>query len=202
MAKKKKKVTRPVTGQKPAPASDDAGESQEERRARQVREWESRKKQKERVSASGSPLLWAAGGVGLLAAVVVGAVLLLSGGGSEGTSATPVVDPRVAGLPVDQTVELIADDEGQSVNPRFEPNVVNGRAGEVIEFQVSNEGTVAHNLTVSGPDKEYGTPDDFTMNSIDAGEKGTLRVKLNTPGTYPFRCDLHPLQQIGTLILS
>ena len=202
MAKKKKRAARPVAGENPAPASGDAGESQEARRARQVREWESRKKQKERSAASGSPLPWVAGGVGLLAAVVVGAVLLLSGGGSDGTSATPVVDPRVTGLPVDQTVELIAEDDGQSVNPRFEPNVVNGKAGEVIEFQVRNEGTVAHNLTVSGPDKEYGTPDDFTMNSIDAGEESTLRVKLNTPGTYPFRCDLHPEQQIGSLILS
>jgi uncharacterized cupredoxin-like copper-binding protein len=133
----------------------------------------------------------------------VGAVLLLSGGGSSDSS-EPVVTPdaRVAGLPVDKTVELVADDDGQAANPRFVPTEVVGQAGEVIEFQVVNEGDVAHNLTVSGLDKEYATPDDFTSPTLEAGESGTLLVKIDEPGTYPFRCDFHPQQQVGTLILG
>ena len=72
----------------------------------------------------------------------------------------------------------------------------------MIEFTLVNEGSVAHNLSVSGIDQEFGTPDDFFMDSLDAGEEGTLRVKIDQSGTYPFRCDLHPLQQVGSLILS
>jgi len=157
-------------------------------------------KRKERKKSSGSPLFWVAresrwsGSFGVIA--LAGCRL------RELAAATPVPDPRVAGLPIAQEVQIIADDEGQANNPTFDTTAVSGKAGEVIEFTLVNDGSVAHNLSVSGRDKEFGTTDDFTMNSLNAGEEGTLLVKINDPGTYPFRCDLHPFQQTGTLILS
>ncbi len=39
------------------------------------------------------------------------------------------------------------------------------------------------------------------MNLLNAGGEGTLLVKINDPGTYPFRCDLHPMQQVVSLIV-
>jgi plastocyanin len=177
-------------------------ESAEQRRARQIKEWEERKKQKERGKSSGLPVFWLACGGGVLALVVVGVVILMQGGSGGSPSATAVVDPRVAGLPIAQEAQIIADDEGQSNNPTFNPTLVTGKAGDVIEFTLVNDGSVAHNLTVSGDDKEFGTLDDFTMDSLDAGEEGTLLVKIDEEGTYPFRCDLHPVQQVGNLVLS
>ncbi len=179
------------------------GETTEQRRARQIKEWETRKKQKERRKASGSALPWVAGGVGVLVIAVIAVGYLLQGGNSGGSSAaTPVPDPRVAGLPIEKQVQIVADDQGQANNPTFDPTEVSGPAGEVIEFTLINEGSVAHNLSVSGLDKEFGTRDDFTMNSLSGGEQGTLLVKINDAGTYPFRCDLHPTQQVGNLILN
>lgn len=201
MSKKSKRTDARRTQVSDAPPDETA----EQRRARQIKEWETRKKQKERRKSSGSPLLWVASGAGVLVLVVIGVVILLQGGGggSDGSSAaTPRPDPRVAGLPVAQQVQIIADDQGQANNPTFDTTAVSGQAGEVIEFTLINEGSVAHNLSVSGSDEEFGTLDDFTMNSLNAGEEGTLLVKINDPGTYPFRCDLHPFQQVGTLNLS
>ncbi len=61
-----------------------------------------------------------------------------------------------------------------------------------------------HNLRVSGPDKEYDTSDDFEPQPfvIKPGETGRTVVKIEPPDTYPFRCDFHPLIQIGTLLLQ
>jgi plastocyanin len=198
-------MSKKQSSKRPADQRETADETVEQRRARQLKEWEARKKQKERRKSSGSPLLWVASGAGVLVLAVIGALILLQGGGggSDGSAAaTPRPDPRVAGLPVAQQVQIIADDQGQANNPTFDTTAVFGQASEVIEFTLVNEGSVAHNLSVSGSDKEFGTLDDFTMNSLQAGEQGTLLVKINDPGTYPFRCDLHPFQQVGTLDLS
>ena len=93
---------------------------------------------------------------------------------------------------------------GAETGSRFVPDTLTGPAGQVIAIVVENKGTVSHNLRVSGPDKAYDTPDDFQMppNVIKAGESQTLLVKIDEPGTYPFRCDFHPLDQLGTLILQ
>jgi plastocyanin len=184
-----------------------SGEAYEERRARQKREWATQKKQRERKPLPVALFAWlAAGGAGI-AAVVVVAFLLLGGSGSGGTTEpTPTVDPRVSGQPIAATFEIEADDDGQSVNPRFTPNTITGKAGDVIELKITNVGSVAHNLRVSGTDKEYQpdapTSDDFATDALQAGDELSLLVKIDAAGAYPFRCDLHPLQQTGTLILN
>jgi hypothetical protein len=39
-------------------------------------------------------------------------------------------------------------------------------------------------------------------NVIKPGDSERLIVKIDEPGTYPFRCDFHPQYQKGTLVLS
>ncbi len=146
------------------------------------------------------------GGVGAIVAVVV-----LSGGSSSGTSGTPTPfpeDDRVKGLPVGQTLALEAS--GDADNAFYNPATLTGKAGEVIEITVRNTGTVIHNVRVSGPNKAFDVDtsgnkgDDFEMppNTIEPGKTGTLKIKIDQPGTYPFRCDFHPLVQKGTLVLQ
>ncbi|MBI2913950.1 MAG: cupredoxin domain-containing protein [Chloroflexi bacterium] len=144
-----------------------------------------------------------------VAAVV--AVVVLSVGSSSGTSGTPTPypeDDRVRGLPVGQTLALEAG--GDADKAFYNPTTLTGKAGEVIEITVTNTGTVIHNLRVSGPNKIFDVDttgekgDDFEMppNTVEPGKTGSLKIKIDTPGTYPFRCDFHPLIQKGTLILQ
>ncbi|MDO8612295.1 MAG: cupredoxin domain-containing protein [Dehalococcoidia bacterium] len=144
---------------------------------------------------------------------VVLAVLILtsgsSGGGVPKVERTP--DPRVAGQTPTASFNIEASDRGQgSSDSFFNPTEIRGKAGDVIELVVKNTGTVSHNLRVSGPNKTYDVDtsgekgDDFEMppNTILPGKTERLVVKINEPGTYPFRCDFHPQYQKGTLILE
>ena len=136
--------------------------------------------------------------------VVVVAVLILtsSSSGGGGAKPEPTPDPRVAGKTPTASFEIEA--RGAESGSFYAPDTITATAGDVIAITVRNTGTVSHNMRVSGPDKEYDTADDFEMppNVIKPGESETLVVKINEPGTYPFRCDFHPLDQTGNLILE
>ena len=142
--------------------------------------------------------------------VVVLAVLILTSGSSGGGGVKPerTPDPRVAGQTPTATFDIEA--RGAESGSFYAPDTITATAGEVIEIIVRNTGTVSHNMRVSGPNKIYDVDttgekgDDFEMppNVIKPGESETLVVKIDEPGTYPFRCDFHPLDQTGNLILE
>jgi len=204
----KKKRSRQHTGGA-APAQGGPALSPEEqaaRREQQKREWAAHKRAQER-AGSAAPIVWAGVAVGSLAAIAILGFVLLSGGG-DGSEATitPAAtrDPRLGSGPVAKTVTVDADDEGQNVNPTFSQTTITGKAGEIIEIDVNNVGSVHHNLNFAGVDGDYGSLDDWTTTpqSIGPGESGKVLVKFDEPGTYPFQCDFHPDQQKGNLILS
>jgi hypothetical protein len=210
-SKKRKNQRGAQSGRQAAAANQAAAAPQDEaaaaaRREEQRRIWAERKRAKERKPLPVALYAWLAAGAAGIVGVIVLVMLLIGGGGGDDSSpaATFVPDPRVGSLPVDQTEEIIADDQGQSVNPTFSKTTIIGRVGEVIEIRLRNDGTVAHNLSIAGEDGEYGSDDDWTTQpgSVDPGETGILRVKLDDPGSYPFQCDFHPVQQRGELILS
>ena len=67
---------------------------------------------------------------------------------------------------------------------------------------------MTHNLRITGVDEEYGTADDFVTTPPDQasalikpGESGFVVVRIDKPGQYAFRCDIHPNIQLGTLIV-
>jgi len=134
--------------------------------------------------------------------VVVVAALILTSGSSGGGGAKPqqTPDPRVAGKTPDNSISLNVSD----VN--FSLTKIAGKAGEVIEFLVTNtSGTQqSHNMVVAGPDNEYDTADDFNPSpfAIKAGETGRVVVKIDNPGSYLFRCAFHPTIEFGTLELQ
>lgn len=178
-----------------------------ERRERQRREYEKRKRAKTRGGQPLAPYFWGGGFVAIVAVLALGGFLLLSGGsGGDGSPSAPTStpDPRIAGLPIDETIEIQADDDGQETNPRYEPNAISGKAGDVIEILVTNVGSVAHNLSFPGADGEYDTRDDWMVDpfTLQPGDTGRVVVKFDEPASYPFRCSFHPLNHRGTLTLS
>ena len=183
-----------------AAPEDDAAATRQ--RAEQKREYEKRKRAKAPGGQSRAPYFWG-GGVAMVALAVLGGFLLLSGSGDEdGPNGAPIATPdaRVAALPIDVTIEIETDDDGQNVNPRFIPNAISANAGQVVEIVLTNVGSVAHNLRLAGIDDEYNTRDDWLTNpaTLFAGDTGTVVVKLDDPGTYAFRCDFHATLQLGT----
>ena len=140
--------------------------------------------------------------------VVLGFLILTSGSSGTtggGAAAMPTPDPRVAGA-IDESFEITGGDSGASVAATtsfFQPSTVTGDAGDGIEFVLTNTGSVTHNIWVAGPDNEYDTADDFgPIDLIKPGETGRLLVKIEEPGTYSFRCQIHPEIQTGELILE
>lgn len=204
--RKRREAARRQKEQKQAKAH--AGENSEEaaasaeRREQQRREYEKRKRAKARGSRPLAPYLRGGGVTAMVALAVLGGFLLLGGGGG-GSNGTPIVTPdaRIAGLPIDVTLTIDSDDDGQNINPSFIPNTISADAGQVVEIVVNNVGSVAHNLHLAGIDDEYDTRDDWLTPTLFSGDTGTVVVKLDDPGTYAFRCDFHPLLQIGTFIV-
>lgn len=205
-----KLAARAAQADEDAEASEDAEPEDEaariRRRAEQKREYEQRKRARARGGQSLAPYFWGGGIAAVIALAALGGYLLLAGGGDDGgtVAATATPDPRIAGLPIDRTITMETDDEGQNVNTRFVPNTISGEAGEVIEIIVTNVGSVAHNLSFPGLDGEYDTPDDWLVDpfSLQPGDTGRLVVKFDDPDVYPFRCAFHPLIHTGTLTLS
>ncbi len=194
-------------------AADEAGDAASEdnaaaikRRAQQKREYEERKRAKARGGQPLAPYFWGGGIAAVITIAVVGGFLLLGGGGGDdGPNPTPIVtpDPRIAGLPIDQTIAIEANDDGQNVNTRYVPNTISAQAGEVIEILVTNVGSVAHNLSFPGLDGEYDTADDWRLDpfSLQPGDTGRVVVKFDEPDSYAFRCSFHPSIHLGTLTI-
>jgi plastocyanin len=215
LAKKKRKSQQATRTRAPVQEGQALSpEEQAARRAQQKREWAERKHGKQRESGDSiAPLIWGGSAiVAVVVAVVVGIVLIAGGGGSS-ASPTPAVtaDPRLGGGSPVEEFNISADDDGVAVNPRFSPTVITAVAGEVFQINVKNDGSSVHNLDIAGLDDTYDTPDDWVTRdsnnsdnplAILVGDTGTLQVKIDKPGTYRFRCTFHPVEQIGTLILT
>ncbi len=83
--------------------------------------------------------------------------------------------------------------------------------GQEVTFQLENRGTAIHNVQVNGTDDTYAVdicePGDASRFCSDPGllfgsDTGTLTVQFDEPGTYNFRCDLHFLEMVGTLVVE
>jgi len=72
-------------------------------------------------------------------------------------------------------------------------------AGQTVTFVVRNTGNTPHTFTVAGADGKFGTSDDVTTDDIAAGEEESLDVTLDSPGTYVFRCNVHPTEMWGEI---
>jgi nitrite reductase (NO-forming) len=86
----------------------------------------------------------------------------------------------------------------------FEPSELTATAGTAVTFSLPNEGRVPHNMRIAGPDDEYNTDDDIVSDPeiIGAGDDGELTWDLPEAGDFRFRCDIHPVEMVGTITVQ
>ncbi|MGI8553250.1 MAG: cupredoxin domain-containing protein [Dehalococcoidia bacterium] len=74
------------------------------------------------------------------------------------------------------------------------------QSGQSYRLTLNNKGLAVHNLhvtNVKGTDgKDIATP------LTDPGKTSSLTFSIAKPGTYSFRCDVHPAEMIGTLTVT
>ena len=136
-------------------------EEQAARREQQKREWAAQKRAQERARRSAAPMVWAGVAVGSLVAMIALGFLLSRGRRRRLYRARRPPPPATRAsvlAPVAKTVTIDADDQGQATNPTFSVTTITGNAGDIIEIDVNNIGSVAHNLNFAGLDGEYGCP--------------------------------------------
>jgi plastocyanin len=99
---------------------------------------------------------------------------------------------------VDVTFDVVMGDN------LFEPAELEVEAGQSFRINLINEGELAHNLRITGPDGEYDTGDDLvsTPGPLRSGESGELVGQIDEPGVYNFRDDFHPTEAVGTITVK
>ncbi len=122
--------------------------------------------------------------VGAAAAVVAIAVGIAACGSSSSSSSstTPSSSASSGG---GQTVSL------KESEFKFTPPSATAKPGNVT-FDVSNDGTTTHSLTVQGPNGSQ-----TLSSSLQPGKSGTLSVDLSKPGKYTFCCPIDSHRQMG-----
>jgi len=75
---------------------------------------------------------------------------------------------------------------------------------EATTIEITNDGAAIHNMRIAGPDGEFNTDDDSVSDPelITAGTAGTLEFAPTLAGTYTFRCDFHPTEQGGVIVVQ
>ena len=87
----------------------------------------------------------------------------------------------------------------------FDPNEFTVPAGAEVTLNLNNDGTAIHNMRVAGDDNEYDTDDDAVSEEevISGGDTGVLEwTAPDEAGEIDFRCDFHPTEMTGTIIVE
>jgi len=135
----------------------------------------------------------------LISATVLATVSLLAMacGSDEGA---PSGDVSTAGTPEGESAITL---EVTLLDSYFQPNQFRVKTGQTVTFVITNQGKLTHNMRIAGPDGRGMTADDAVSEPelINGGESGVLIWIAPQPGTYAFRCDVHPDSQ-GTIIVE
>jgi nitrite reductase (NO-forming) len=87
----------------------------------------------------------------------------------------------------------------------FRPTTATVKAGTTVAFDLPNEGKVPHNMRIADSKGSYDSKESVVSRPelINPGKKGALTWKVpTTPGAYKFRCDIHPVDMVGTITVE
>jgi len=75
---------------------------------------------------------------------------------------------------------------------------------ETTTISIDNEGVIPHNMRIAGADGEWNTADDSVSDPdlILGGQSAVVEFTPTLAGTYTFRCDIHPAEQGGVIVVG
>ena len=114
-------------------------------------------------------------------------------GGHDMTPPSPV-----AGVPVADGATLKIEMKDNV----FGTKAISATAGSNVTFDLENVGKVPHNMRIAPLDGNYDSPDSVVTDPeiVSPAKSGTLKWEVpKAPGTYKFRCDIHPTEMTGTI---
>lgn len=85
----------------------------------------------------------------------------------------------------------------------FNPNVLAVRPGQKVIVNLTNKGQAVHSMRQAMGDNTFDTDDDVvaTPDAVDPGATATIEFTIDQVGTYDFRCDFHPVDMTGTIVV-
>ncbi len=116
---------------------------------------------------------------------------------------SPTPDEGPAAIPVEGVISIEMGDnffqfDGQR-NPTLQVAV-----GQELTVKLTNNGLAIHNMRTAGEDNEYNTDDDDVSDPevVVAGDTATLKFRFDKAGTFDFRCDFHPIEMFGQIVVT
>jgi len=132
-----------------------------------------------------------------------------NGGNGNGGAATPAheiesqpVSPQAIG---DEVTEASGGALQTAVGDNFYTlNNLKVPLNETTAISITNDGLVPHNMRIAGPDGEWSTDDDSASapEILVSGTTGVVEFTPTLAGTYTFRCDIHPTEQGGIIVVG
>jgi plastocyanin len=83
---------------------------------------------------------------------------------------------------------------------KFSPTKLAAKAGVPVALTVQNKGSAVHNWHVTDTKDDSGK--EIKTDLTDAGKSSSVTFTISKPGTYHFRCDVHPSDMTGTLTVQ
>lgn len=84
----------------------------------------------------------------------------------------------------------------------FKPDAVDLSAGSRVRFTLPSEGLQPHNMRIATLSGAFDAGAVSIPEVILAGQSGTLTWDVPDPGTYKFRCDIHPVEMTGIITVK
>lgn len=112
----------------------------------------------------------------VLAGVMAGVVVVIGACGGDPTSD----DPTPAGRPSAPGTVVLRDIE-------FKPGKISVKVGDTVTWRFE-DGGIPHDVVA----------DDKSFKS-EVKDSGNFRHTFDKPGTYDYKCTLHPVQMTGTI---
>jgi plastocyanin len=105
--------------------------------------------------------------------------------------------------PVSGTVDVTMGDNFFEFNGVQNPTFVM-TAGDTVIMNLANQGLAIHNMRTAGADGHYSTQDDHMSDPmiISASSAATIEISFDHPGTYRYRCDFHPADMHGAIVVE
>jgi plastocyanin/mono/diheme cytochrome c family protein len=83
---------------------------------------------------------------------------------------------------------------------KFSATALASPAGKQITLTLDNKGSAIHNWDVTDVKDDSGK--DIKTDLTDPGKSSKVTFTISKPGTYHFRCDVHPTEMTGTIVIQ